>query len=129
MKSKLTLALILCLALYLPTMGQGQGRGMRNMDPEQMAERQTNMMKEQLELTAEQLPKIEELNLKYAKKMGEVREEVGEDREAMREKIMPLMQEKDTELKKILTAEQWAKFEEERKERMKNRGSGRRRGL
>lgn len=102
---------------------QGDGRR-RNMDPKEMAERQTNQMKESLELTDKQLPKVEALNLKYAEKMGEARDEVGEDREAMRSAMTEIIKEKDVELKKILTEEQWTKFEKERKERMQNRRGG-----
>ena len=105
--------------------GGGQGRG--NMDPKEIAERQTNQMKETLNLTAEQLPKIEALNLKYAEKMKAARDEAAGDRESMRSTMRAMMQEKDVPLKEILTAEQWTKLEEWRKEA---RESGqRRRGI
>ena len=110
---------------------QGQGRGNRDMDPKEFAERQTSRMKESLELTAGQLPKVEKLNLEYAEKMKEARDQAGEDREAMRSKMMEMIKEKDAKLKEILTAEQWTKFEADRKERMQNRrgGGGGRRGI
>ena len=103
-----------------------QGGGQRNMEPKEMAERQTNQMKESLELTAEQLPKVEVLNLKYAEKFGKARDQANGDRESMRSTMMEMMKEKDVELKKILTADQWTKFEADRKERMQNRSGGRR---
>ena len=107
-----------------------QGRGPRNFDPKEMAERQTNQMEEVLKLTAEQLPKVEALNLEYAQKMKEARDEAGDDREAMRANMRKMMQAKDVELKKILTAEQWTTLEAERKQRMENRrGGGGRRGI
>jgi len=106
-----------------------QGGGRRNMEPKEMAERQTTEMKESLELTADQLPKVEALNLKYAEKLGEARDASDGDRESMRSTMMEMMKEKDVEMKKILTAEQWTKFEADRKERMQNRGDGRRRGI
>lgn len=105
---------------------QGGGGGRYNMEPKELAERQTNQMKESLDLTVEQLPKIEALNLQYAEKIGEARDAAGDDRESMRNAARELMKKKDVELKKILTAEQWTKFEAERKERMQNRGGGRR---
>ncbi|MCG8306840.1 MAG: DUF4890 domain-containing protein [Cytophagales bacterium] len=108
---------------------QGPGRGRNSMDPKEFAERQTNHMKESLELTDDQLPKVEALNLKYAEKMNEARVEADGDRKAMRDSMRAMISEKDEELKKILTADQWIKFEEIRKERMQNRGSGRRRGI
>jgi Spy/CpxP family protein refolding chaperone len=103
-----------------------QGRGPRDIDPKEFAERQTSQMKESLKLTAEQLPKVEALNLQYAHKMKDAREEAGDDRESMRETMMEMIREKDVELKKILTAEQWTILEKQRQERMQNRQGGRR---
>jgi len=101
------------------------------MDPEELAERQTTQMKESLELTAEQLPNVEKLNLEYAGKMKEARDQAGDDREAMRSTMTEMMKEKDVKMKKILTADQWTKFEADRKERIQNRrgGGGGRRGI
>lgn len=103
----------------------GQGRG--NMDPKEMAKRQTDKMKEELDLTAEQLPKVEALNLMYAEKMKVARDASDGDREAMRDSIRPMMKEKDVALKEILTADQWTKLEAWRKEAREN--GRRRRGI
>ena len=116
--------LVLFFFSFSPSFAQQGGGDRRNMDPKEMAERQTNQMKESLELTAEQLPKVEALNLKYAEKFKVARDEAGDDRESMRDTIMGIIKEKDVEMKKILTADQWTKFNKERKERMQNRGSG-----
>ena len=104
---------------------QGGGRGRGNMDPKQMAERQTQLMKDTLNLTADQIPKVEALNLEYANKMKDIRDKVDGDREAMRDAIMPIMKEKDVELKAILTGEQWTKLVAVREEAREN---GQRRG-
>ena len=93
----------------------GPGRGY-NMEPKEMAKRITNQMKETLVLTADQLPQIEKLNLKYAEKMNEARDKADGDRESMRSTMMAMMKEKDVELKNILTSEQFTKWEEWRKE-------------
>ena len=103
---------------------QGQGQGQRqgglgrgyNMDPNEMAERQTNQMKETLNLIDGQLPKVEALNLKYAKKAIAERDGANGDRESMRSAMMKMMKEKDVELKTLLTTEQYTKWEEWRKE-------------
>ena len=134
MKKSLSLiAIILMLLTFKPTVfaQQGLGRGNRDMDPKEFADRQTSRMHELLELTAAQLPKVEKLNLEYAEKMKEVRDQAGEDREAMRSKMMEMIKEKDAKLKAILSEEQWTKFEADRKERMQNRrgGGGGRRGI
>lgn len=124
------LSIQLILTINSAVMAQ-QGGGRRgNMEPKEFAERQTNQMKESLELSDKQLPKIEALNLKYAEKMKAARDEAGDDRDAMRSSMTAMMKEKDVVLKQILTEEQWTKFEKERKERMQNRqGGGGRRGI
>ena len=130
MKSTFNTIAILLVVLFNTTViaQDGRGQGRRNMDPKELAERMTSQMKESLKLTEAQLPQVEALNLKYAEKMSAARAEASGDREVMRGKMRTMMQEKDVELKKILTAEQWTKFEADRKERMQNRrgGSGRR---
>lgn len=119
------IVLLMCTINVFAQQGGGQGRG--NMDPKEIAERQTTLMKDTLNLTAEQLPKVEALNLKYAEKMTAARDEADGDRDAMRSVMRALMQEKDVTLKEILTAEQWTKLEGFRK---KARESGqRRRGI
>ena len=129
MKS-LMLLVLLSIGAYLPIHAQqGQGGRMRDMEPEEFAKTQTARMNESLTLTEEQLPKVEALNLVYAKKMKEVLDEMGDNREGMREKLRPMMKEKDTELKAILTDKQWATFLEIRQEQMQRRGGGRKRGI
>lgn len=105
--------------------GQGPGGGRFNMEPKEMAARQTEQMKKELNLTDEQLPKVEELNLKYAEKMKEARDQANGDRDAMRSTMRSMMAEKDKELKNILTEDQWTAFLKMREERMQN-GRGRR---
>ncbi|MEI6899854.1 MAG: hypothetical protein WCL00_08250 [Bacteroidota bacterium] len=87
---------------------QGDGRG--SMPPEDRAKRQTEMMKEALNLTAAQEPKISALNLKYAKKMEEVRA-ASKDTAVIRKNANALNTQKDVELKKILTPEQFTQYE------------------
>lgn len=128
-KSIYFIAPLFTLLFFQASLFAQQGRGARNMDPKEFAQRQTTQMKQSLALTEEQLPKIEKLNLEYAEKMKVVRDQAGDDREAMRSKVMAMMKEKDAELKKVLTSEQWTKFEADRKERMQNRSGGRRRGI
>lgn len=106
---------------------QGSGGRRGNMDPKEMAERQTTMMKDSLGLTDQQLPKVEALNLEYADKFVAARNEADGDRDAMRSTMMAINKEKDVELKKILTADQWTKLEALRKEARAN--GQRRRGI
>jgi len=96
--------------------GSGQGNGMgggngmgRNATPEQRAKRQTEMMKDNLDLTAAQEPKVQAINLKYANKMQDVRKMT--DTAAQRKSAMALNKQKETELKAILTANQFKEYQ------------------
>ena len=126
----ISIASFIVILMFMPEafaqqgQGGGSGRGF-NMNPEEMAERQTKQMKETLNLTDEQLPKVEALNLKYAKKAVVEREGANGNRETMRSSMLKLMKEKDPELKAILSAEQWIKWEKWRKEARENGRRGR----
>ncbi len=129
MKQIKSIAATIVLALiFVPgfTMAQGggQGNGGGNNDPEQMAKRQTEVMNTQLQLTQEQMPKIEQMNLETSKKMVDLRAQYQGNRDEMRPKMMEIMNARDAELKKILTPEQYDKWVKYRAERMANRSGG-----
>jgi hypothetical protein len=84
----------------------GGGRG--SASPEDRAKRQTEMMKESLSLTAVQEPKVSAINLKYAKKLEEVRKVA--DTAAQRRSAQKLNQQKESELKTVLTAAQFKSY-------------------
>ena len=87
-----------------------------NRDPQQMAQRQTERMTERLSLTADQTAKVLEINKKLAEKMQAARnsgELTPDNRRAFRKKQG---EERDVELKKVLTEEQWTKWEAMKKE-------------
>lgn len=97
--------------------GEGMGR-----DPEKRAEQQTATMTEKLSLSEAQTAKVKEINLKYATKIKEVRDNAGGDREAMRAAMTALRDEQDKELKAVLTDEQWQQWVKIREEQRRNRG-------
>ncbi|MFA9388879.1 MAG: hypothetical protein ACERKD_03680 [Prolixibacteraceae bacterium] len=107
--------------------GQGQGR---QTDPVERAKRQTEQMKTDLGLSADQTAKVEVINKKYAEKMSEIFKDMqssGGDRSKVREKMDVLNTEKTAELKPVLTADQLKKYieiEEKRREEMRQRRSG-----
>ncbi|MDA3879257.1 MAG: hypothetical protein PF436_02615 [Prolixibacteraceae bacterium] len=106
-----------------------QGREGRQFSPEDMAKRQTEQMTEDLKLNELQVEKVSALNKKYAEKMRDAFQNAEGNREQMREKMQTLRTEKDTELKEILTEEQFKKYQEiekERMERMQQRRENRR---
>ena len=77
---------------------------------EQRAEFLTKDMKSRLSLTAEQLPKVEALNLEYAKKAQPLLEEQGDLFSRIR-KMRAQNEEKEAALRKLLSDEQWKEYE------------------
>lgn len=103
----------------------GQGRS-----PEEMATRQTEQMGEYVKMDKALTTKVQDLNLKYAKKSQELRsggnfmDMSDSQREKMRAQMTAQQEEKDQEMKKILSADQWKQYEkyrEEARQRMQQR--------
>ena len=120
---KLGFLLIILILGTTVSIAQDRG-GQRNFDPEEMAKRQTENLKEVLDLKKDQEKQVYELNLKTGKEMAKMREEAGGDREAMREKMMGMREKQNKEMKKILTDSQWTKYEKYLEERRNRRGRG-----
>lgn len=100
-----TAAFLLLLTVSLATAQRGRG----NADPEQIAERQTSMMVEKLNLNDQQAAELKAVNLKYAEKFRELRGQ-RPGPEAMRE----LHGKKDAEIQSVLTEEQYRQWQETR---------------
>ena len=121
------LALALAL-LALPAMAQ-QGRW-ASSTPEQRAQKQTEMMKEKLALTADQLPKVEAINLDAAKK-GQAIFTGSQPRAEKLKAARDIQQAKEAALKDVLTPDQFTQYQsarDEYKEQMKERARERRAG-
>lgn len=81
--------------------------------PEAMAQRETEWMTTELELTEDQVAKVDPINLKYAEKIVELFQGgTGGDFEALREKMNEMNAQKRTEFEDILTADQVKKYDE-----------------
>ena len=105
---RLAFALITLMLITAASMKAQDGRpgmGHGNATPEDRAKRQTAMMKEGLSLTAAQEPKVSAINLKYAKKMEEVRKVA--DTSEQRKSAEKINKQKEGELKNVLTADQF----------------------
>lgn len=90
--------------------------------PEDMAKRETESMKAALNLTADQLTKVEAINLKYAQKMGEMFSQgPGGDFAEMEKKMTEMEKQKRAEFEKVLTADQLKKYDAMIIEQRKNR--------
>ena len=79
-------------------------------DAEFMADQQTAEMAASLDLTTEQIPKVEEIILKYIKKTQELRQNAGEDRSTMQDLRKLMNNEKNAEMKLVLTEVQYNKY-------------------
>lgn len=109
MKKTVMLSLSVLFALTLTLKGQPGGGP---PSPEEMAGWETGQMKSELNLSADQLTKVEAINLKYAKKMGEMFQQgPPSDFDEMMKKMEAIQQEKRTELAKVLNADQLKKYD------------------
>jgi hypothetical protein len=77
--------------------------------PEQRAGAQTAFMKAKLDLSAEQIPKVEAINLKYAQQMQPILESSERPLAKMGE-TRRVQQAKDAELQRLLSPEQYANY-------------------
>jgi hypothetical protein len=78
-------------------------------DPEKRAKHQTEWMKTELSLSDDQTAKVDDINVRYAKKMKELREQ-------NRQQMKALHEEEKKELSQVLTKEQNDKLEAKRAE-------------
>lgn len=122
---------VILMSLLLVAVVATAQPGQRNFDPEEMAKRQTEQIKEAVGLDEKQEKQVYDLNLETGKKMRALREEnQGGDFEGMREKLTELRVEQDKKMKEILTGDQWEKYQkyqEERRAQWRNRRPGERR--
>lgn len=116
----------LLIAIFFgTTLSMAQPGGQR-MSPEERAKQQTAELKEALGLNKDQEKKVYDLNLESGKKMQKMREEMGGGgfSDEMREKMTAMRDETNKQMKKILTAEQYTKYEKYLEERRNRRGQG-----
>jgi biopolymer transport protein ExbD len=115
----------LLIALMLGTM-VSMAQNWQSATPEEMAKRQTDQIKEACGLDKAQEKKVYDLSLESSKKMAKMREEMqgGGDRDAMRAKMTKARDEQNAEMKKILTADQYKKYEKYLEERRAARQQG-----
>jgi hypothetical protein len=122
---KTTLALMIVavqlLAFTFPASAQLDK--LKNTTPEQRATVQTDLMKLKLGLTPEQTRKVVDINLKYAKRMDPIIKGSAGPFMRMRQ-MKEINQEKEAELKQVLSPEQFEKFlasKEEMREKLEEK--------
>jgi Spy/CpxP family protein refolding chaperone len=104
------------------------GQDRRSFDPEDMAKRQTEQLKELLSLNKDQEKKVFDLNLETSRQMRALREDnrsSGGGFEGMREKMGEIRDKQDAKMKEILTDAQWKKYQKYQEERRQQRGQRR----
>lgn len=109
------------------TFAHAQGGNRQMGTPEERATKATAQLTEKLTLTADQQTKVHDILLDQNNQMAKIREEAGEDRKAMREKSMALMEGNNTKINAVLTDDQkktYAAYLQERKDAMQNRRGG-----
>lgn len=120
------------LIFSVSMLAQAPQRGeRREFKPEDMATRITDGMKKALDLNDKQYKSVFKLYLKQGEEMKARREkEQGQqiDREARREEMKKSQEAMNAELKKILTAEQYTKYEEMLKRQQQRQYQGGPRG-
>jgi len=116
---------VLILSLIVTTaFGQQRGQGMRQTDPEEMANRQLEQMKEIIKLKNDKEENaVKEVFLKYAKERQKMFSEMqqGGERGANREKMQELTNKQNEELKGILGEERFNTYNEKMQELRRNR--------
>lgn len=123
MKKLILVAALVCMAT-LGAFAQQQRRG-ETATPEERAQRQTERMAEQLQLSETQKAQILAINLEHAKKRQAEMEARKAEMDAKREEMKAMREEmkaQDEQIKEILTEEQRAKWEELKEAQMDRRG-------
>lgn len=87
-----------------------------------------NKMAEDLKLTAEQKPKVQEVFKNRGEKGRAIREDSSLSDEQKREKYKALMEESNKKMKEILNAEQYEKWEKNRAQSRRGGFGGKERG-
>jgi periplasmic protein CpxP/Spy len=116
----------LMIAMLLGTI-VSMGQNWQSATPEEMAKRQTDQIKEKCALDKTQEKKVYDLSLETGKKMAKIREEMqgnGGPSDEMRAKMTKIRDEQNAEMKKILTADQYVKYEKYLEERRAARQQG-----
>lgn len=108
--------------------GRPGGQGRMQMDPEQMAQRQTQRLVEELKLNKDQEAKVLAINKKYIKDhpfdFQKMRDATDEERAKMREEMRKVQDNRNKEIKAVLTPEQAKLYEQNLKKREEMRKNG-----
>jgi len=122
----ITVALTLLFMLFSQLVIAQHGSAMQDKTPQERAKFQTAIMKSKLGLDSVQLEQVEAINLKYALKNEPVIKS-DDSKFSKFKQLKSSQKEKEAELKKILTADQFKQyqaFQDEMKAQLKERRKG-----
>jgi len=117
---RVTFLAVFLLTVFTCVLAQSQ-RGGQRMTVEERAKRTTEWMKEELNLTTEQIAPVDSINLLFAKAQQIIFQSSDGDREKIRETMEALENEKVLSLSEVLTEEQIELYKEKVKEMTNNR--------
>jgi hypothetical protein len=127
MKKKIMKSIVATFTLAIlftgVTFAQGRGQVSQNGErpsPEERAERMTEKMTEHLGLNDYQADQVAPLNLGMATAVADIKDS-DQTKEEKRAAVKAAMQNHDEQIKGILTDEQYEKFAEARKRRLKKK--------
>lgn len=112
-----SIALLVCFT-FITIITQAQEQERTPLTAEERATKWTEWMKSELSITAEQEPKVYEINLKYAQQTESVRV-LGGSRRSKFKDVKSIDNAKDDELKAILTPEQFEQYQAKKQEMRK----------
>ena len=117
---RVTFLAVFLLTVFTCVLAQSQ-RGGQRMTVEERAKRTTEWMKEELNLTTEQIAPVDSINLLFAKAQQIIFQSSDGDREKIRETMEALESEKELSLSEVLTEEQIELYKKKVKEMANNR--------
>lgn len=111
----------LCLVVLLSSVSVFARDGKRS-DKRQDPSKRSERMVEQLKLDEKQAAEFRKINTEFAEKMKIERTEMDKSREQQRSKMLSMRDEKNAQLKKVLTDEQYKQYVDNQQSREKRHG-------
>lgn len=113
MKTMKKLMMSLGFAALIAGSAAAQAPERKVRTPEERAQHQTDRMTKDLGLSAEQTEKVKAINLKYADQVDDMRGEAKDQKDAQREAMKGMRDQRNADLKAVLTPEQYDKMVKE----------------
>lgn len=114
MKTKRLLVVLFASLMAFAVTAQPSPKGKGQKTPEERAKKQTELMKQELKLTDAQAAQVDKINIKYAIEKDKLEQEMKAKKKAMYD-------QKNAELKAVLTPEQFPLLEQYREKRKQER--------